>query len=37
MYRTHTCGELNIIHKGIEVILSGWIQKSRDLGGDDIC
>jgi aspartyl-tRNA synthetase len=33
MYRTHTCGELNIAHKGIEVVLSGWIQKSRDLGG----
>jgi aspartyl-tRNA synthetase len=33
MYRTHTCGELNITHKGTEVILSGWMQKSRDLGG----
>ena len=33
MYRTHTCGELNITHKGTEVVLSGWIQKSRDLGG----
>jgi aspartyl-tRNA synthetase len=33
MYRTHTCGELKLADKGIEVILSGWIQKSRDLGG----
>ena len=33
MYRTNTCGELNISNKGNEVILSGWIQRSRDLGG----
>jgi aspartyl-tRNA synthetase len=33
MYRTHTCGELNIKDSGLEVILSGWVQKSRDLGG----
>jgi aspartyl-tRNA synthetase len=33
MYRTHTCGELKLINKGTDVILSGWIQKSRDLGG----
>lgn len=33
MYRTHTCGELNIKDKGLNVILSGWVQKSRDLGG----
>ena len=33
MYRTHTCGELNINNVGEEVLLSGWIQKSRDLGG----
>ena len=33
MYRTHTCGELNISNVGEEVLLSGWIQKSRDLGG----
>ena len=33
MYRTHTCGELTIKNTGIEVSLSGWIQKSRDLGG----
>lgn len=33
MYRTHTCGELNLSHKGQKVQLSGWVQKSRDLGG----
>ena len=33
MYRTHTCGELNIVHAGQEAVLCGWIQKSRDLGG----
>jgi aspartyl-tRNA synthetase len=33
MYRTHNCGELNIKNVGENVVLSGWIQKSRDLGG----
>jgi aspartyl-tRNA synthetase len=33
MYRTHTCGELNISIAGQDVILCGWVQKSRDLGG----
>ncbi len=31
-YRTHTCGELNLIHKGSNIILSGWINKKRDHG-----
>jgi aspartyl-tRNA synthetase len=33
MYRTHTCGELNINHVNQNVTLSGWVQRSRDLGG----
>ena len=33
MLRTHTCGELNINNIGEAIKLSGWIQKSRDLGG----
>ena len=33
IYRTHTCGELNINNVGDDVKLSGWVQKIRDLGG----
>lgn len=33
MYRTHTCGELRISDAGRQVKLSGWVQRSRDLGG----
>ena len=33
IYRTHTCGELNINNVGKDVKLSGWVQKIRDLGG----
>jgi aspartyl-tRNA synthetase len=33
MYRTNTCGELNMTNTGQDVVLCGWVQKSRDLGG----
>ena len=33
MYRTKTCGELNIKNVTEHVELAGWIQKIRDLGG----
>ena len=33
MYRNHTCGELRIAHLNQEVLLSGWVQSSRNLGG----
>lgn len=33
MYRTHTCGELRIENIGNEIVLSGWVQKIRNLGG----
>ena len=33
MYRTKTCGELNLNNVNEEVELSGWIQKIRNLGG----
>ncbi|MFI5150390.1 MAG: aspartate--tRNA ligase [Bacteroidia bacterium] len=32
-YRSHTCGELNLSHKGQTVSLCGWVQKVRKLGG----
>lgn len=32
MYRTHTCGELNIHDTGKNVTLSGWVQRVRDKG-----
>ena len=33
MYRTKTCGELNIKNVGETIELAGWIQKIRNLGG----
>ena len=32
MYRTKTCGELNISNENEIVELAGWIQKIRNLG-----
>ncbi len=32
LYRTHTCGELNLNNNGEDVLLSGWINKKRDHG-----
>lgn len=31
--RTHTCGELNSADKGATVVLKGWVDTRRDLGG----
>ncbi len=33
MYRTINNGELRKSHVGKEVVMCGWVQKSRDLGG----
>ena len=33
MLRTHNCGELRLTDKGQKINLSGWVQRSRDLGG----
>jgi aspartyl-tRNA synthetase len=33
MFRSATCGELRISDVGKEVVLAGWVQRSRDLGG----
>jgi aspartyl-tRNA synthetase len=33
MLRTHTCGELTLSNLNQKVTLSGWVQRSRDLGG----
>ena len=33
MYRTNTCGELRLANAGGEVTLSGWVQRTRKMGG----
>lgn len=33
MYRTHTCGELRLINVTQNVTLSGWVQRTRKMGG----
>ncbi|KAA6340101.1 Aspartate--tRNA ligase [termite gut metagenome] len=33
MFRTHTCGDLRISDVNKEVTLSGWVQRSRKMGG----
>ena len=32
MYRSHTCGELRDSHINSDVVLSGWVHKTRDKG-----
>ncbi|MCK9412197.1 MAG: aspartate--tRNA ligase [Prolixibacteraceae bacterium] len=33
MYRNHTCGEIRMGNIGQEVLLAGWVQRVRNLGG----
>ena len=32
-YRTHTCGELSLKNINEQIILCGWVQRTRDMGG----
>ena len=31
--RTHSCGELREEHAGADVVLNGWVERARNLGG----
>lgn len=33
MYRTNTCGELNLTNVDEKIVLSGWVNKIRKMGG----
>jgi aspartyl-tRNA synthetase len=33
MFRSKTCGELTLANVGESVILAGWVQKTRKMGG----
>jgi aspartyl-tRNA synthetase len=33
MFRTHTCGELRLTNVGQQTTLSGWVQRTRKMGG----
>ncbi|HAW20451.1 MAG TPA: aspartate--tRNA ligase, partial [Flavobacteriales bacterium] len=33
MYRSHTCGALRAENIGEEIMLAGWVQRSRNMGG----
>lgn len=33
LVRTHSCGELNRHHLEKEVVITGWVNRRRDLGG----
>ena len=35
--RTHMCGDLRSTEIGKDVVLNGWIQKRRNLGGLIFC
>lgn len=35
--RTHMCGKLDMNHLGQHVVLNGWVQKRRTLGGLIFC